>query len=123
MYVGSMSPLTLVLILFLPLTNVRYENILSGSRSVSYPDFFSQGQCDIIKRLLKQNQSRRLGRTKGGCAAIMKHRWFSGFAWDELMSRTHEVPIKPSTDLTDNFDTYPDDDDDEPRACGWNPVL
>lgn len=98
-----------------------YELILSGS--VNMPSHFSKGLCDIIKKLLKSYQSKRLGRTKGGCAQIMKQKFFSGFDWEALSRRELEVPIKPSTTLEDNFDRYDDADEVEPQACGWHPVL
>ena len=98
-----------------------YELILSGS--VNMPSHFSKGLCDIIKKLLKSYQSKRLGRTKGGCAQIMKQKFFSGFDWEALSKRELEVPIKPSTTLEDNFDRYNDADEVEPQACGWHPVL
>ena len=97
-----------------------YEQILSGN--VHMPSHFSRGLQDIIKKLTRSYQSKRLGRTKGGCAAIMKTKWFSGFDWEALMKKEMEVPIKPSATLEDNFDRY-DDVDDEPQACGWHPVL
>eukprot|EP00563_Minutocellus_polymorphus_P006551 CAMPEP_0181036228 /NCGR_PEP_ID=MMETSP1070-20121207/8738_1 /TAXON_ID=265543 /ORGANISM="Minutocellus polymorphus, Strain NH13" /LENGTH=706 /DNA_ID=CAMNT_0023113827 /DNA_START=389 /DNA_END=2509 /DNA_ORIENTATION=- len=97
-----------------------YEQILSGT--VEMPSHFSRGLCDIIKKLLKSYQSKRLGRTKGGCGAIMKQKWFSGFDWEALMKKEMDVPITPSTTLEDNFDRY-DDMEQEPQACGWHPVL
>jgi serine/threonine protein kinase len=89
-----------------------YEKILSGQ--VMIPSNFSRGLSDLVKRLLKTNQSKRLGRTKGGITMILKHKWFSGFDWDALMNKTLEVPIKPkvkSWDDTSNFDSYPESDE------------
>ena len=89
-----------------------YEKILSGH--VMIPTSFSRGLSDLVKRLLKTNQSKRLGRTKGGISMIMKHKWFSGFDWDALLNKTLEVPIKPRVkgwDDTSNFDSYPDNDE------------
>jgi cGMP-dependent protein kinase len=101
-----------------------YENILSGN--VSVPSHFSRGLCDIVKKLLRTYQSKRLGRTKGGTSAVMKHKWFSGFDWDALMNKTMPVPIQPKVKDTEdmsNFDSYPSDDQ-EVKACPeWNPEL
>lgn len=58
------------------------------------PSTFSKPLADIIKKLLVE-QNKRLGRTQGGCDAIMAHPWFSGFDWDKLIDRTMEVPSKP----------------------------
>ncbi|CAM9504623.1 unnamed protein product [Chrysoparadoxa australica] len=70
-----------------------YEKIL-GSK-VSMPDVFSKNLRDILRRLLKLNKSKRLGRTKGGAANVMKHKWYSGFDWDGLTQRTITPPIVP----------------------------
>ena len=89
-----------------------YEKILSGH--VPIPSNFSRGLADIVKKLLKTYQSKRLGRTKGGVGSIMKHKWFSGFDWDALFHKTMDVPIHPSVkseiDLS-NFDSYPDENE------------
>ena len=58
------------------------------------PSNFSKPLADIIKKLLVE-QNKRLGRTQGGCNAIMAHPWFSGFDWDELLNRKIAVPSKP----------------------------
>lgn len=102
-----------------------YEKILSGN--VSIPSHFSKGLSDIVKKLLRTYQSKRLGRTKGGTAAVMKHKWFSGFDWDALMNKTMHVPIKPKVkhmeDLS-NFDSYPSESDLDPKSCPqWTPDL
>jgi hypothetical protein len=39
-----------------------------------------------VGQLLKLCQSKRLGNGKGGCAGIIKHKWFSGFDWDGLLA-------------------------------------
>lgn len=89
-----------------------YEKILSGH--VSIPSHFTRSLSDLVKKLLRTYQSKRLGRTKGGTAAIMKHKWFSGFDWNALMNKTMNVPIKPEVknmeDIS-NFDAYPEEDD------------
>lgn len=51
---------------------------------------------DLIRRLLKINKSKRLGKTAGGARAVMKHKWFSGFDWEGLLKKQLEVPIKPN---------------------------
>jgi len=90
-----------------------YEKILSGH--VSTPSHFSRSLSDLVRKLLKTYQSKRLGRTKGGTSTVMKHKWFSGFDWDALSEKKLEVPIKPIVeDAQDasNFDEYPEDDSD-----------
>ncbi len=89
-----------------------YEKILSGH--VAIPSHFSRGLSDLVKKLLRTYQSKRLGRTKGGTAAVMKHKWFSGFDWDTLMNKTMNVPIQPKVkhdeDMS-NFDFYPSENE------------
>lgn len=101
-----------------------YEKILSGH--VSIPSHFSRGLGELVKKLLKTYQSKRLGRTKGGASSVMKQKWFSGFDWNSLLARELEVPLKPDVkDLDDasNFDEYPEDVDDCGKPTGWNPAL
>lgn len=104
-----------------------YEKILSGQ--VSIPSQFSRGLGDLIKKLLKTLQSKRLGRIKGGASSVMKQKWFSGFDWNSLLDRKLEVPMKPdmksSEDLS-NFDAYEELDNAKEKkssTTGWNPVL
>lgn len=91
-----------------------YEKILSGN--VHIPSHFSRGLGDLVKRLLRTYQNKRLGRTKGGTAGVMKHKWFSGFDWDALLNKTMEVPISPIVKNpldSSNFEDYPEEDEEE----------
>lgn len=101
-----------------------YEKILSGH--VFIPSHFSRGLADIVKKLLRTYQSKRLGRTKGGTTAVMKHKFFSGFDWDALMNKTMNVPIQPKVKHTEdmsNFDSYPAENE-EVRSCPeWTPEF
>jgi len=104
-----------------------YEKILSGH--VMVPPHFSRGVSDLVRKLLKTYQSKRLGRTRGGTAAVMKHKWFSGFDWDALLKKKLKVPIKPklsSPEDSSNFDEYPEDavEERQMKTCPeWNPEL
>lgn len=104
-----------------------YEKILSGQ--VSIPSQFSRGLGDIVKKLLKTLQSKRLGRIKGGASSVMKQKWFSGFDWNSLLDRKLEVPMKPdvkSLEDLSNFDAYEEVDNAKEKKLsrtGWNPVL
>ena len=102
-----------------------YEKILSGH--VTIPSHFSRGLGEIVKKLLKVYQSKRLGRTKGGASSVMKQKWFSGFDWGSLLNRELDPPFVPEVkDPLDssNFDCYEEEEDiDFPRkAASWNPV-
>ena len=84
-----------------------YEKILSGH--IFIPSYFSRGLSDLVKRLLKTYQSKRLGKTKGGTSTLMKHKWFSGFDWDALLSLRLTPPFVPkvgSDDDASNFERY-----------------
>jgi hypothetical protein len=35
-----------------------------------------QNLRDILRKLLKSSKSKRLGKTRGGTAAVMKHKWY-----------------------------------------------
>merc|ERR1712070_510272 len=100
-----------------------YEKILSVKMMI--PQHFSKNLSDIVRKLLKLCQSKRLGNGKGGCGAIAKHKWFSGFDFDGLLSYGLEAPItvkvKDKAD-TSNFDDYGDEADTAEETY-WNPVL
>ena len=105
-----------------------YERILSGQ--IFIPAYFSRGLSDLVKRLLKTYQSKRLGKTKGGTSTVMKHKWFSGFDWDALLSKKMNPPFIPrvrSDDDASNFDDYSDleetDDYDDGAFPEWAPAL
>lgn len=88
-----------------------YEKILSGH--VYIPAHFSRGLSDLIRKLLKTYQGKRMGRTRGGTSTVMKHKWFSGFDWDALLQKKLKVPIKPKVkhdEDASNFDHYPEDE-------------
>ena len=103
-----------------------YERILSGH--VTIPSHFSRGLGEIVKKLLKVYQSKRLGRTKGGASSVMKAKWFSGFDWESLLSKELEPPFVPEVkDPMDasNFDSYEEEGDSDDglarKPCNWNP--
>ena len=84
-----------------------YEKILSAR--VSMPHHFSKNLADLVRKLCKLYQSKRLGNGKGGTAAIQKHKWFSTFDFKGLIKRELAPPIRPVVgDNLDasNFDDY-----------------
>lgn len=99
-----------------------YEKILSGNPAM--PTFFTRNLSDLIKKLLRSQQGKRLGNTKGGTAAVIKHKWFSSFDWTGLENADMKAPYKPSisskSDVT-NFDSF--DEGDIPADSDWNPDL
>jgi len=99
-----------------------YEKILSGNPAM--PTFFTRNLSDLIKKLLRSQQGKRLGNTKGGTAAVIKHKWFSSFDWTGLENADMKAPYKPAisskSDVT-NFDSF--DEGDIPADSDWNPDL
>ena len=102
-----------------------YEKILSGS--MSFPSHFGKYLNDIVRKLLKLCQSKRLGNGKHGCGAIKKHRFFSGFGWEDLVTKKIKPPIevKVSDDAdASNFDNYEEDKEEMPAMMkDWCPQL
>lgn len=99
-----------------------YEKILSGNPAM--PTFFTRNLSDLIKKLLRSQQGKRLGNTRGGTAAVIKHKWFSSFDWAGLETCEMKAPYKPnvsSKDDTTNFDQF--DEGDVPPTCDWSPDL
>ena len=104
-----------------------YEKILSGS--MSFPSHFGKYLNDIVRKLLKLCQSKRLGNGKHGCGAIKKHRFFSGFGWDDLLSRNSDK-LKPPIEIkvqgegdAHNFDQYEEQSEDKIPRKSWMPKL
>jgi CRP-like cAMP-binding protein len=99
-----------------------YEKILGGNPAM--PTFFTRNLSDLIKKLLRSQQGKRLGNSRGGTAAVIKHKWFSSFDWAGLESAETKAPHVPSISAPDdvtNFDTF--EDADEPGPSSWNPDL
>lgn len=99
-----------------------YEKILSGNPA--FPTFFTRNLSDLIKKLLRSQQAKRLGNTRGGTAAVVKHKWFSSFDWAGLESGETKAPYVPTVNGKDdvtNFDQF--DDGDNPGDSDWHPDL
>lgn len=96
-----------------------YEKILSGNPSM--PTFFTRNLSDLIKKLLRSQQGKRLGNTRGGTAAVVKHKWFSSFDWASIENGEAKAPymptIKGKDDVT-NFDQFDEGDVPVSRAFG-----
>ncbi|XP_033185956.1 cGMP-dependent protein kinase for isoform X3 [Bombus vancouverensis nearcticus] len=102
-----------------------YNIILKGIDAIEFPRSITRNATALIKKLCRDNPAERLGYQKGGISEIQKHKWFDGFNWEGLRSRTLEPPIMPrvqsATDTT-NFDEYPPDSDPPPPddLSGWD---
>ena len=81
---------------------------------------------ELIKKLLVQDRTKRLGNMKAGAEDVKKHRlpecpglpalpprWFKSLDWEEVYHRQLKPPIVPKVDGegdTCNFDDYPEVD-------------
>ncbi|XP_076284665.1 cGMP-dependent protein kinase, isozyme 2 forms cD5/T2-like [Lasioglossum baleicum] len=98
---------------------------LKGIDAIEFPRSITQNAKALIKELCRDNPAERLGYQKGGISEIRKHKWFDGFNWESLRSRTLEPPIMPrvqgATDTT-NFDEYSPDSELPPPddISGWD---
>ncbi|KAL6264763.1 hypothetical protein P5V15_004861 [Pogonomyrmex californicus] len=102
-----------------------YNIILKGIDAIDFPRSITRNAMALIKKLCRDNPAERLGYQRGGISEIQKHKWFDGFNWEGLKTRTLEPPILPrvqgAADTT-NFDTYPADTDPLPPddISGWD---
>ena len=79
--------------------------------------FFERGAKSLLKRLLTPDLIRRLGCSRLGAQEVKDHKFFAEFDWDSLITRSAEAPILPRVDKEDdtqNFDPYPDSDEETP---------
>jgi len=90
-------------------------------KSFDLPTSFSRELVDLVAGLLT-DQSKRLGRTKGGMKSIRKHPWFADFDWQELMNREMEVPWVPELGNLQKLGKKDDGKWDAPD-CDWEPDL
>uniref|UniRef100_A0A3B4ANG5 cGMP-dependent protein kinase n=1 Tax=Periophthalmus magnuspinnatus TaxID=409849 RepID=A0A3B4ANG5_9GOBI len=101
-----------------------YSFILRGVEKIDFPKKINKKQEDLIRKLCRKNPAERLGNLKNGITDIKKHRWFSGFNWSGLKSRTVTSPLKReiSGPLDHSyFDSYPPDEDHPPdELSGWD---
>jgi len=99
-----------------------YEKILGGNPAM--PSYFTRNLSDLVKKLLRSQQSKRLGNTRGGTAAVIKHKWFSSFDWVSLESGEMKPPYVPTVSSKDdmsNFDIF--DEGEVAPNCDWSPSL
>jgi serine/threonine protein kinase len=98
---------------------VRQNAVLCTQRRFYYFDLrlFLHFPHAFRYRLLQPDRSKRFGNLKAGAADIREHKWFKGFDWQALVTRSMAAPIVPevrSPGDTRNFDKYPDDDEVAP---------
>jgi len=73
---------------------------------IRFPRYFSQEVRELIRGLLHNKPTKRLGILKGGANNIRNHAWYNKFRWDWLQQGQIPAPIinkvKDMTDLS-NF--------------------
>ncbi|KAF8763948.1 cGMP-dependent protein kinase like protein [Argiope bruennichi] len=72
-----------------------YNIILKGIDAIEFPRIISRNAQALIKRLCRDNPAERIGYQKGGIQELQKHKWFDGFYYDGLRTRTLVPPIIP----------------------------
>ncbi|XP_055942513.1 cGMP-dependent protein kinase, isozyme 2 forms cD4/T1/T3A/T3B-like isoform X2 [Argiope bruennichi] len=102
-----------------------YNIILKGIDAIEFPRIISRNAQALIKRLCRDNPAERIGYQKGGIQELQKHKWFDGFYYDGLRTRTLVPPIIPQVRSPidySNFDRYPPDEDPLPPddLSGWD---
>ncbi|XP_076349329.1 cAMP-dependent protein kinase catalytic subunit 3-like isoform X5 [Tachypleus tridentatus] len=88
-----------------------YEKILAGK--IDWPRHIDPIAKDLIKKVLVQDRTKRLGNMKNGADDIKRHRWFKGTNWDDVLNKRIRPPITPKVKCdgdTGNFDDYPEPD-------------
>ncbi|XKL61565.1 hypothetical protein PGB90_008622 [Kerria lacca] len=84
-----------------------YEKILAGK--IEWTRFIDPIAKDLIKKLLVQDRTKRLGNMKNGAEDVKRHRWFKHIDWQDVVNRRLKPPIIPQITFegdTRNFDEY-----------------
>ncbi|ORY04817.1 Pkinase-domain-containing protein [Basidiobolus meristosporus CBS 931.73] len=94
-----------------------YEKILEGR--LMFPSHFDPAARDLIKKLLTNDRTKRLGNLKDGPEDVKKHKWFRGIDWQIVLERKVPAPIVPLFRYpgdTANFDRYPEEVPDQTKS-------
>ncbi|OWF47178.1 protein kinase DC2-like [Mizuhopecten yessoensis] len=88
-----------------------YEKILEGK--IEWPRHLDPVAKDLVKKLLVQDRTKRLGNMKNGADDVKRHKWYKGIVWEDVVARKLTPPIVPKLSHagdTKNFDEYSEDD-------------
>merc|ERR1712032_56932 len=72
-----------------------YKNICKGFSKVKFPKSFPSDLTDVIKSLCRKIPEERATMQKGGVENLKEMPFFSGFSWENLVSRTLVAPFLP----------------------------
>ncbi len=84
-----------------------YEKILAGR--VHFPSHFNKDAKDLVRKLLAQDRTKRLGNLKGGAQDVKDHPYFSDIDWEALLEKKVRPPIGVKTKGegdASNFEAY-----------------
>jgi len=76
---------------------------------LEWPKHLDPVARDLIKKLLVQDRTKRIGNMKNGADDVKNHRWFRNVCWEDVYNKQLEVPILPKVDHegdTSNFEPY-----------------
>ncbi|KAF0296812.1 Protein kinase DC2 [Amphibalanus amphitrite] len=69
-----------------------YEKILAGK--IEWPRHIDPVAKDLVKKLLVQDRTKRLGNMKSGAEDVKRHRWFKNINWEEVFYRKLKQSLK-----------------------------
>ena len=78
-----------------------YTKIVSGK--IDFTTMYNPELNNLIQSLCELDQSKRLGRIKGGWDIVKDHLWFSGFSWDLLRSKNIKVEYLPNQQSSSKY--------------------
>ncbi|KAK8402567.1 hypothetical protein O3P69_000748 [Scylla paramamosain] len=87
-----------------------YEKILVGRVDWPRPSLDATAK-DLVKKLLTQDRTKRLGNMKNGADDVKRHRFFKNLDWEDVYEKKLKPPIVPRVSYegdTRNFDDYPE---------------
>ena len=59
------------------------------------PAYLTPEARDLVRRLMKRQESQRLGSGPEDAAAVQAHPFFKHVNWDDVLARRLDPPIKP----------------------------
>eukprot|EP00469_Lotharella_globosa_P003291 CAMPEP_0167795122 /NCGR_PEP_ID=MMETSP0111_2-20121227/14253_1 /TAXON_ID=91324 /ORGANISM="Lotharella globosa, Strain CCCM811" /LENGTH=343 /DNA_ID=CAMNT_0007688741 /DNA_START=421 /DNA_END=1452 /DNA_ORIENTATION=+ len=92
-----------------------YQNIVAGVGKVQFPKHMDAKVKHLIKSLLKEDYTQRLGCLKNGGYDVRKHKWFKGLGFKRIIAMTAEAPyipkVKGPLDAS-HFDVYEEEEEE-----------